>query len=186
MPSRSRKCVERALTPREEVELGRLVFGGEHLVKRSLPWLRRYKPLRPPFRRDEIEAFRLICRRGIAPHDMGLPVALIRHLVDCLRVRAISHQELEATRKDVAFGLGAFWGSRVVLATKHEWRWIRIASFDEALALVSPKRGTVTFPFALVDGILKKQKENTLALAYNGILAKPEEGRPPRSYTVIG
>jgi hypothetical protein len=133
-----------------------------------------------------------MCRKGGDTEEHELPTRLLRHLVDCLRARKITVTELEAQRKTARFRgrlpfiLGAFWGDRVVRATRHEWAMVRVASSDEAAALVSPERGVVTFPFRLVDQILRKEKENTLALIYNGIVAEPEEGMAPGAYQVLG
>jgi hypothetical protein len=182
---------ERPLSPAEARDVRALASRGEHMIMLALPMLRRHEGVTPAFGKDELAAFRAMCQGRGDTSDPALPTRLLRHLVDCLLAGAITVEEIEAKRKtarfrdDLPFIVGAFWGSRVVRATGYEWAMVRVPGYDEATALVSPRRGCMTYPFHLADRILKRKQGNTLQLAYNDIVGDPEHGFAPGAYTVM-
>jgi hypothetical protein len=182
----------RSLTHAERLDIDSLADAGQHKLYLALPMLRRLAPVTPAFRREELDAFRRAVRHGGEPPDPTLPVRLLRHLVDCLRAGTITVEEIEARRKTARFAgklpfvVGAYWGERIALAAKHDWAMVSVDGEEEAAALLSPKRGAVIFPFAIVDRILRQERDNTLGLAYAGIVADPEEGTRPGSLQIIG
>jgi hypothetical protein len=88
--------------------------------------------------------------------------------------------------ENVELLLGALWGAQ--MSRQFQWYWADVVIDDEfnEVAMISPNREMIIFPFSFTAACIEKQCICTILLAFNMLLAKDGMGEiSPGTYENI-
>ncbi len=117
--------------------------------------------------------------------DQHSAAEIIAKVNEAIVALALGQPTPMAGNEDAPVLLGALWGSQ--LKRQFNWYWADVVVDDEfpEVAIISPQRELIAFPFSFVGVCIERQCICTIALAFNMLLAGTVPLEPGAYYNLM-